>query len=204
MLNERELHIVNANCLNPVPFALFKLQYWAACHLPGGFLLGLRGPNDEWIGLIGGWRQDTATVLHWQTNISGYEKASIGTVMRSYFIEHEIARGARTLTFYGGTPHTMQHPFVQDQASDLVLRRNTLRASAMVLLGRGIAAAQSVFGRVNFVAETLRAAAPLLRQGAPGAVAEPAAHPGKLETPAAAFRVQPAVNPALQKTSHRG
>jgi hypothetical protein len=176
LLNERELHIVNANCLNPVPFALFKLQYWAACNLQGGFLLGLRGPSGEWIGLIGGWRQETATVLHWQTNISGYEKASIGTVMRSFFIEHEIARGARTLTFYGGTPHSMQHSFVQDQAVDLVLRRDTLRASLLVLLVRVIARVQSWLGPVNFVAETLRDATLHWEPGVPNFMAEHASH----------------------------
>ncbi len=189
MLNERELHIVNANCLNPVPFALFKLQYEAACTLPGGFLLGLRGPGGEWIGLIGGWRQANATVLHWQTNISGYEKASIGTVMRSFFIEHEIARGARTLTFYGGTPHSMQHSFVQDQAVDLVLRRDTLRASVLVLLGRVIAAVQSLLGPVNFVAETLRAAAPRWQKGAPRSSAKAAADQGSRKMPMTGFPV---------------
>jgi hypothetical protein len=199
MLNERELRTVNASCLNPVPFALFKLQYEAACTLPGGFLLGLRGQSGEWIGLIGGWRQDDATVLHWQTNISGYEKASIGTVMRSFFIEHEIARGARTLTFYGGTPHSMQHSFVQDQAVDLVLRRDTVRASALVLLGRAIAAVQSWLGRVNFVAETLRAAAPHWQKGAPSSVAAAGVRRGTRERPMTGFPVSTAARLAATK-----
>ncbi len=173
MLSEDDLRAVNAASRNPVPFELFKLQYASACHLPGGFLLGLRGPLGEWLGLIGGWRQEGATVLHWQTNASGYEKASLGTVMRSYFMEHEIARGTRTLTFYGGTPHSMQHAFLQQHATDLVVRRRSWYASLLVGLARVVAAVQRRTGRINFVAETIANAALRWRSPAP-----PAERPG--------------------------
>ena len=51
------------------------------------------------------------TVLHWQMNAAGYEKLSVGTAMRSYFLEHEVGRGAKKLIYYGGTPHSMGHSF---------------------------------------------------------------------------------------------
>jgi hypothetical protein len=155
MLTEPELRAVNASCLNPVPFNLFKLQYASACHLPGGFLIGLRGPLGEWLSLIGGWRQDRATVLYWQSNTSGHERASLGTVMRSFFIESEIARGTRALSFYGGTPHSMQHAFVQESATDLVVRRSSWRAALLVGLARAVVAVQRRMGHVNFVLETI-------------------------------------------------
>jgi len=156
-LSEADLRAINAACLNPVPFDLFKLQYASACELPGGFLIGLRGPQGEWLSLIGGWRQADTTVLHWQTNASGYERSSIGTVMRSFFIESEVERGTRWLSFYGGTPHSMQHSFVPHVATDLVVRRRSLRASVLIALARLVVAHQRRTRRVNFVLETLSA-----------------------------------------------
>jgi hypothetical protein len=155
MLSEADLRTVNSGSLNPVPMDLFKLQYASACHLPGGFLIGLRGPLGEWLSLIGGWRQDRATVLHWQTNASGHERSSLGTVMRSYFLESEIARGTRTLSFYGGTPHTMQHSFVQEEVTDLLVRRRSWQAAVLVAMARMIGGLQRWTGRVNFVVEIL-------------------------------------------------
>jgi hypothetical protein len=155
MLSERELRMVNAGSLNPVPWELFKLQYQSACHLPGGYLIGLRGPLGQWLSLIGGWRQSGHTVLHWQTNASGYERSSLGTVMRSYFVESEIARGTRALTFYGGTPHSMQHAFLHEEATDLIVRRRSWKAGALTALARVVGLVQGRIGHMNFVVEIL-------------------------------------------------
>jgi hypothetical protein len=155
MLSEADLRTINSGSLNPVPMELFKLQYASACHLPGGFLIGLRGPLGEWLSLIGGWRQDRTTVLHWQQNASGYERSSLGTVMRSYFLESEIARGARTLSFYGGTPHSMQNSFVQAEVTDLLVRRHSWQAAVLVAFARMIGGVQRWMGRMNFVVEIL-------------------------------------------------
>jgi hypothetical protein len=96
-------------------------------------------------------------VLHWQANASGYEQLSIGTVMRSYFIEAEIARGSRSLSFYGGTPHSMAHSFVPDVATDLMVRRRSWRAALLVVGARIVLASQSRKGGHNFLLETLSA-----------------------------------------------
>ena len=48
-------------------------------------------------------------------------------VMRSYFIEHEIAHGMSKLYMEGGTAHPMRFSFVNDKVTDLVvLRRSRL------------------------------------------------------------------------------
>ena len=131
-LQQHELEVVNRTSLNPIDTDEFHLQYQSACKLPGGFVLGLRNRQGKWLSLIGGWRQKDVTVLHWQVNAAGYEKFSVGTAMRSYFLEHEVERGARKLIFYGGTPHSMRNSFEREEVTDLVVRRRSLRSTVFL------------------------------------------------------------------------
>jgi hypothetical protein len=131
LLQEHELELLNRASLNPVRPSEFRLQYESACKLPGGFLLGLRNDQGQWLSLIGGWRQGDVTVLNWQMNAAGYENLSIGTAMRSYFVEHEVERGARKLIYFGGTPHSIGHSFEREEVTDLIVRRGSVRAAAM-------------------------------------------------------------------------
>ena len=145
-LKEHELEGLNRTSLNPVDSGEFRLQYECACNLPGGFLLGLRNRQGKWLSLIGGWRQGDVTVLHWQMNAAGYEKFSLGTVMRSYFLEHEVERGAKKLIYYGGTPHSMGNSFEREAVSDLIVRRRSLRSNALLGVVRLLAALRPYVG----------------------------------------------------------
>ena len=151
-----DLEALNASSLNPVPEEEFARRIRSASQLPGSFLAGLRGPDGRWLSLIGGWRQGKTTVLYWQMNSSGFEKHSIGTVMRSFFLEHEIRQGAEKLLIYGGTPHTMRNAFDQDTVADLVVRRTGMRAALLCWASRFFASPGSARGRSNFMASTLR------------------------------------------------
>lgn len=131
LIQQHELEALNRTALNPVEAADFRLQYQSACNLPGGFMIGLRNAQGKWLSLIGGWRQGDVTVLHWQMNASGYEKLSVGTAMRSYFLEHEVERGAKKLIYYGGTPHSMGNSFEREEVTDLIVRRPSLRSKAV-------------------------------------------------------------------------
>jgi hypothetical protein len=148
LLPEHELDAINRASLNPVKPREFRLQYQSACHLPGGFLLGLRSAQGQWLSMIGGWRQSDATVLHWQMNAAGYEKLSIGTAMRSYFLEHEVQRGTKKLIYYGGTPHSIGNSFAREEVTDLMVRRRSLRAAALEGGARVLASLRS-FVRIN-------------------------------------------------------
>jgi hypothetical protein len=61
---------------------------------------------------------------------------SLGTVMRSFVIEHEIAQGTRRLYFEGGTSHSMSHAFVPRRCTELVLLRDNVVARAIPALMR--------------------------------------------------------------------
>jgi hypothetical protein len=150
LLPESELERLNARSLNPVPLKSFQQQYESSCRLPGGFLLGLRSNSGQWLSLIGGWRQDRVTVLYWQMNTAGHEKLSIGTAMRSYFLEHEVKQGAATLTVYGGTSHSMRNSFLREEVTDLIVKRRSLRSAALQTVARMVTSSR--FGaRINSV-----------------------------------------------------
>jgi hypothetical protein len=136
-LSFAEFKALNDSSLNPVrDLRELALRWRGSCEIDGGFLSGLRTAEGKWLSLLGGWRHETTTVLHWQLNSAGYEHDSIGIVIRSFLLEHEIARGARRLLMFGGTPHSIRYAFDQDSIADLILSRPTLRAAAVRFLAR--------------------------------------------------------------------
>jgi hypothetical protein len=155
LLQDHELEELNHRSLNPLDLDEFRLQVQSACNLPGGFMLGLRTLQGKWLSLIGGWRQGDVTVLHWQMNTSGYEKLSIGTAMRSYFLEHEVGRGTTKLIYYGGTPHSMGNSFEREQVTDLILRRRSLRSAALHAVVRALAAMRSHVGINSLIVQAV-------------------------------------------------
>ncbi len=155
LLAGTDLRKINANALNPVDAAEFVRRVDSASSLPGSFLCGLQSPDGQWMSLIGGWRQGGVTVLHWQMNTAGFEKHSIGTVMRSFFIEAEIGRGAEELLIHGGTPHSMHHAFEQQPIADLIVRRKGVQPFILRGLAHLVATPHGLLRRNNFFAGTL-------------------------------------------------
>jgi hypothetical protein len=155
LLQQPELERLNAGSLNPVPLKTFQQQYESSCRLPGGFLLGLRSDSGQWLSLIGGWRQDRVTVLYWQMNTAGYEKLSIGTAMRSYFLEHEVKHGATTLIVYGGTSHSMSNSFLREEVTDLMVKRRSLRSAAVQAVARMVASSRLGMGINSALMQTI-------------------------------------------------
>lgn len=128
LLTEEEyLELAARSAYAPGPAQSSRL-YRAAVELPGGFLMGLRSAAGEWISLCGGWRHHDTTVLHHQLNPQAHPRLSVGTVMRSFFLEHESGRASRVI-FHGGVSHSIQHALEPETARDLiVLRRPSLQA----------------------------------------------------------------------------
>jgi hypothetical protein len=156
LLSFAELQAINRRALEPVPDELMRHRYQNFADQPGAYLCGLRTQAGEWLSLIGGWRHEGTTVLQWQLNCHGYERFSLVTVARSFWMEFEIAIGTRILRLDGGTTHAMNHSFIPENAVDLMLRRRSPLAFAIVKIVAPLVAHRRLsLPRNNFLAETL-------------------------------------------------
>jgi len=154
-VSAEELSSLNANSLNPIPDDAFRLQWESCVEQAGGFISGLRTTDGQWLSLIGGWRQDDTTLLQWQMNTAGYERFSLSIAARAFFLEHEIAQGARSLRIEGGTPHSLSNSFSKVRVVDLIVRRRSLRATIYMLVAAVAARMAALIGKRNFVVDCL-------------------------------------------------
>lgn len=99
-------------------------RYDSIMKFPGMFLCGIKGGDGDWLSIVGGRRYHDAVEIDWQMNRSDLPAYSLSTVMRTYFIEHEIARGTRKMYIEGGTPHAMRHSFTPDWVCDFVVLKH--------------------------------------------------------------------------------
>ena len=74
---------------------------------------------------------------------------------RILMLEAEIARGARNLLIFGGTPHAMRHAFEEESVADLIVQRKGLRAGLACRAARWFSQHGSRLGKTNFLAEVL-------------------------------------------------
>jgi hypothetical protein len=155
LFSEEQIDRMNADSLNPFTKNLARLQFASTARLRGGFLLLLRSASGEWLGLIGGWRQAGTTVLLWQMNRAGFERDSLGTVMRGYFVEHEVERGAKKIMFYGGTPNSIQTSFLQSRVVDLIVVRKSFQARLLCRFAALFAKPHWWMKSTNFVARAV-------------------------------------------------
>jgi hypothetical protein len=156
VLSLEEMQAINRSSLDPVTEEIVRRRFESFGQHPDGFLCGLRAADGRWFSLMGGWRHGGTSVLQWQINVMGYEEYSVVTVARSFWLEHEIARGTQIVRLDGGTNHAMNHSFVPEMAVDLILRRRSLRSLAMVKLAAPLLADRRLgLGRNSFLAETL-------------------------------------------------
>jgi hypothetical protein len=98
-------------------------------------LYGMRDRDGQWISLIGGRHYDCNMEMYWQMN-RDLQSQSVGTAMRAFLIEHEVARGTRRMYIEGGTNHSMSHAFVREKATDLIVMRQSLITPVLASLVR--------------------------------------------------------------------
>jgi hypothetical protein len=120
-LSKDQLAELNHASTHPVADRVLERRYSTMKALEGGFSLGVKAPNGQWLSLLGGRRHHGVSEIDWQMNRSGLEKYSVGTVIRAYLIEHEIELGTNRLFFEGGTPHSIRHAFLAEKAMDIVV-----------------------------------------------------------------------------------
>jgi len=120
-LSKAQLFELNQASTHPVTDVALERRYSTMKTLEGMFCVGVKTPDGQWISLLGGRRHHGVSEIDWQMNRSGLEKYSVGTVIRAYLIEHEIAIGTDRLFFEGGTPHSMRLAFISEKAVDIVV-----------------------------------------------------------------------------------
>jgi hypothetical protein len=118
-------------CMYAVSAEVVGWRYDSLKELSEPVFMGIRHRDGRWLSMVGGRRYLDRTEILWQLNREGFAAHSLGTVMRSYFIEHEIAHGCRRLYIEGGTPQPIKFSFVQENLIDLVVVRRTVVAKMM-------------------------------------------------------------------------
>ena len=135
--SREELLSFNSECMYGVAAKVAGWRYDSLKELSGPVFMGVKDREGRWLSMLGGRRYLNRSEILWQLNRDGLAAYSLGTVMRSYFIENEIGQGSRRLYAEGGTPHTIRFSFVPENLTDLIVVRQTLAAKAMQLIGAG-------------------------------------------------------------------
>ena len=148
VITEEEFLVANQASAYPVSEELARWRFASLAGLPGRLWLGIKNNRDEWLSLIAGRSHHGITEIDWQVNRSGLPEYSLSTVMRSYLLEHEIAKGTHRLYFEGGTPHPIRHTLEREKIVDLVVLRRSPRGLLLRSLARRFAKNSSYLTRV--------------------------------------------------------
>ena len=136
-LSESDFLALNRHSLYPVHPWVVKWRFRYARKLPGSVFAGLRAKDGTWLSMIGGRRLNGPIYIDWQMNLKDFPAFSIGTALRAYLLEHEIARGTQLMIFEEGTTHTMNRAFVPEHMSELLLARPSLSPNILRSLAAG-------------------------------------------------------------------
>jgi hypothetical protein len=139
---------VNRASTYPVEESLARWRFDSLAVLPGRLWMGIQDNKGQWLSLIAGRSHHGITEIDWQKNRSGLPEYSLSTVMRSYLLEHEIAKGTRRLFFEGGTPHPIRHALEREKVVDLVVLRRSPAGLLLRSLARRFAKDSSYLTRV--------------------------------------------------------
>jgi hypothetical protein len=127
-MSKEEFMAFNRASTYPVSDELAAWRYDAMKLFPDCLFLGLRDKNGQWLSIIGGRHHQNGTYVEWQMNRADMTSFSLGTLMRSHLLEHEVKRGSKRLYLVGGTSHSMKFAFGTEHFVDLVTLRRALPA----------------------------------------------------------------------------
>lgn len=131
-----DLLLFNRSCMYAVAdqVAVWRLTTMSGLQEP--ILMAIRDREGRLLSVLGGRRVGKSSEILWQMNREGLPTYSLSLVMRSYFIEHEIARGAERFYVEGGTPHPIRESFTTGTVTDLAVLRRSATASLIRKLAR--------------------------------------------------------------------
>ncbi len=124
-LRKEDFLAFNRECMFAVPDKVASWRYDSLQELAQPLLMGMRDRDGRWLSLVGGRRFRAGSELLWQMNRDGMPLYSLSLVMRSYFMEHEIAAGAGRFYIEGGTSHPIRHSFTTETLTDLTSMRSS-------------------------------------------------------------------------------
>ena len=134
-ISTADLLAFNSDCMYAVSDKVAAWRHATLGELSDPLLVGMRDRHGRWLSLLGGRRFNGSSEVLWQMNRDGIAKHSLSLVMRSYFIEHEIAHGAERLYFEGGIQHPICNSFASGTITDLAVVRSTPTALLARKLG---------------------------------------------------------------------
>lgn len=148
-MSKGDFEQLNRVSTHPVKGRAMARRYDDLFRIEGSFCVGIRAKDGRWLSLMGGRRHHGWTEVDWQVNRAGMDRLSLGTAMRSYFLENEVSLGTKRLYFEGGTPHTMRHSLLTEKAVDIIAVRPSWRVRLLKLFAR------TRFGKKSFLLQTL-------------------------------------------------
>jgi hypothetical protein len=111
-----------------------RLREAAIQSVPNSFAMGVQEADGSWVSYLTGWRREGQTFVCWQMNLARDKSSSMGTAMRSFLMEEEIARGATEIVFLGGSSEVFKRCCEVDPSVHLFMRRRGLRGWALKAL----------------------------------------------------------------------
>lgn len=126
----------NRECMYAATDDIAGWRYDSLQDVSAPLLMGVKDKEGRWLSMLGGRRYSDHSEILWQLNRDGYGTDSLSTVMRSYFIENEIAVGSRRLYVEGGTPHPIRFSFVPETLTDLIVVRRSATAKAVAKIAQ--------------------------------------------------------------------
>ena len=144
----QELVAFNRACMYAVQddTAIWRLD--ALKDFDDPILMALRDRDGCLLSVIGGRRTNVESEIFWQMNRADLRSYSLSLVMRTYFLEHEVARGAKRVYFDGGSSQSISNSFIRGNVTDFVVLRRTPMAFLARKLARRVIPGDNELGRL--------------------------------------------------------
>ena len=144
-----EFLVFNRECTYAVPEPIAIHRYRTLSAFPNIAFRGVRDRHRRWLSLVGVRHQGTFVEIDWQMNRDDLPSRSLGIVMRSYLIDHEIACGRTRLYIEGGTPQPIARSFLTHRVAELSVKRESAYIRTLTRL------VPWVFPAKNYIGQTL-------------------------------------------------
>ena len=115
---------INLESAFPVEDEMARWRYESLKRIEDPLFCGIRDRDGRWLSLVSCRRSQGNVDLDWQINRADLPAYSLSTVLRSYLIEHEVARGSDRL-YIDGTRSALQRSFVSERIADVTLCRRS-------------------------------------------------------------------------------